>query len=388
VSIPKRRVNGNQNEERWIYEIIILKLKNYNMSYHKKIIVDLDDTLSICKDRDFKNARPVQEVINKVNQFYDAGFEVVILTARGQLSCDGDYLAADNKYRVQIEVWLQSHKVQYNRLSFQKELAQFYIDDKNLNPMEFAGTKLERLKGGLSGADVYRIGNSVYKTAANVKEQMDWYQNATGRGIVVPEVESIVGETIRMKYIKELDVNDVTKAEMIIPNVLVTLNYFKNNHERANDNPHWKTYIERIQRHANKNDLELLLWFEILNTTASLKMGDTHSFNHGDFSMDNIILTENGITLIDPIYNETLFRSYILDAAKFAYSLRRKNLVAHLAYFQQEFCKEHNIPMELFIAAEASQWVRVLTYIKDELVREFYKEQITKINQEIRMICY
>ena len=39
--------------------------------YHKRIICDIDDTISITKNRDWENAEPIRNVIDKLNYLYD-----------------------------------------------------------------------------------------------------------------------------------------------------------------------------------------------------------------------------------------------------------------------------------------------------------------------------
>ena len=68
-----------------------------------------------------------------------------------------------------------------------------------------------------------------------------------------------------------------------------------------------------------------------INNNPLIKKGDklitllnqiypTNTFNHGDFSIYNIIESNNKLYLIDPIYSEDLYQSYIIDAAKHLFS--------------------------------------------------------------------
>ena len=63
--------------------------------HEKTIVTDLDDTLSYTSNRDWENAKPNLLLIDKLNSFYDAGYKIIILTARGQISCRGDREKAD-----------------------------------------------------------------------------------------------------------------------------------------------------------------------------------------------------------------------------------------------------------------------------------------------------
>ncbi|SVD68493.1 uncharacterized protein METZ01_LOCUS421347, partial [marine metagenome] len=62
---------------------------------------------------------------------------------------------------------MKSHGVPYNKLLFGKPLGAYYVDDKSLTPESFVSLEIEQLTGGLSGADIYRAGDVVHKTADN-----------------------------------------------------------------------------------------------------------------------------------------------------------------------------------------------------------------------------
>ena len=79
-----------------------MRLDYDQTKYHKCIVCDIDDTISITTSRDWENAEPVWQTINKLNKLYEQGWYIVLLTARGQLSCEGDTLKADKKYRTTI----------------------------------------------------------------------------------------------------------------------------------------------------------------------------------------------------------------------------------------------------------------------------------------------
>jgi len=109
---------------------------------YKTIVVDVDETLCIVENRDFVNAKPIQEVIDKVNEYYDNGYKVIISTARGQKSCKTPE-EMDKKYREVTENWLKEHNVKYHSLEIgYKKNADMYIDDKAVTPDEFVLRKV------------------------------------------------------------------------------------------------------------------------------------------------------------------------------------------------------------------------------------------------------
>jgi len=105
-------------------------------NFKKSIVVDFDDTLSFTTDRDFKNATPNTPLIDKLNGLYNKGWNIRIFTARGNLSCDSRAEAIFIHKGI-MEDWLEKHNVKYHELSFQKPLAEYYIDDKAITPEDF-----------------------------------------------------------------------------------------------------------------------------------------------------------------------------------------------------------------------------------------------------------
>lgn len=108
-----------------------------DMVKYKRIIVDVDETLCFVINRDFINAIPNQEVIDKVNEYYDKGYEIIISTARGQNSCNTPE-EMQNKYYKITKDWLDIHGVKYHKLEIgYKQNADLYVDDKAIRPEEF-----------------------------------------------------------------------------------------------------------------------------------------------------------------------------------------------------------------------------------------------------------
>lgn len=113
-----------------------------DMVKYKRIIVDIDDTLCVVKNRDFINAVPIQKVIDKVNEYYDKGYEIVISTARGQNSCNTPE-EMQNKYEKITKEWLNKVGVKYHKLEIgYKQNADMYVDDKSITPDEFVKKKV------------------------------------------------------------------------------------------------------------------------------------------------------------------------------------------------------------------------------------------------------
>lgn len=112
------------------------RIKGDHKKYNR-IIVDLDNTLCVVENRDFINAKPIQEVIDKVAEYHAKGYEVVISTARGQNSCKTPKEMQDKYYEI-TKGWLDANNVRYDSIEIgYKKNADLYIDDKAINVEDF-----------------------------------------------------------------------------------------------------------------------------------------------------------------------------------------------------------------------------------------------------------
>lgn len=280
------------------------------MNYHKRIVLDFDDTLAFHTNRDWDNSKPNVELIEKTNSLYDRGWTIDIFTARGSISC-GSREEARAKYQAGIEAWLAKHGVKYHSLSFDKPLAAYYIDDKGMSPEEFIKHDIQELLGGLSGSEIYTDGKSVHKQDKNAHAVRDWYE--TVEGIKVPRVDRIVGETITMEYVqhdKSFFRNNTFVALGLIQEALASL--------KRNETPDelkFETYVDRIVGHAVLSGFDPMRYNAIRLRGLNLQ----RTFSHGDFGITNMLFSERGLVLIDPIPG--VFGCTELDAAKFVASL-------------------------------------------------------------------
>jgi len=341
------------------------------MSYEKRIIVDFDDTIATTTTRDWEKAAPHWDIINKINNLYDKGWEVWIVTARGQLSCKGDFSKADKKYRKIIEEWLLKHSVKYHELRFEKYLASYYIDDKALLPDDFVDLEIREIKTGWSGAKVEKRGDRIFKTHHDSIDAAKWY-NMAAPLVNVPIVHSMIGQTLCLEYLEDNgayfkmgDVNDIIDI----------FSMYKI------DKP-FDLYIERMLNHVKVNndfhDIEQLL----RQSDAALKFIGKGSFMHGDLSLENIIQTDKGLYLIDPIYKEDQWNSYLLDISKMLHSYRKYNRMFEYEVFLNTWIKKGEDEYILRLL-EVTQWIRVVRYIPDPIVKKDFHEKTKLLLDEI-----
>ena len=95
-----------------------------------KIFVDIDETICITPiSRDYSEATPLKERIEKINKLYDEGNTIIYWTARGT-GTGIDWLEVTVN---QFNDW----GVKYNDLMFGKPAYDLFIDDKNVNSETF-----------------------------------------------------------------------------------------------------------------------------------------------------------------------------------------------------------------------------------------------------------
>lgn len=106
----------------------------------KRLIIDLDDTISFTTNGDYANARPDLEVIEKMRSFKKQGFEIVIYTARNMRTYEGNVGKINANSLPIILDWLQEHHVPFDEIITGKPWCGFdgfYVDDKAIRPSEF-----------------------------------------------------------------------------------------------------------------------------------------------------------------------------------------------------------------------------------------------------------
>lgn len=356
-------------------------MRMISMKNSKTIVCDVDDTISVHHNRDYKNAIPNLPLIKKLNALYDAGWEIIYQTARGQLSFNGDIELIEKHRRPVLEEWMHRHGVKYTQLSFQKKLAQYYIDDKAIRPDEFLDMKLEVLHGG-SGAEVRREGNRVIKTQRNAIDVYSWY-NRTSKlfpNIRTPQIYSLIDDTITMEYIP-----GTTFWEYELITVCDYIASFRDVKQPAFVSPPFITYITRIDEHLKLCNHERR--DDILKILYSIEdeMNTHISYCHGDLTIGNCIVDMNkNVYLIDPNPAPDMYSSWLLDVAKLYQSIqfdyeyefmggaRYSSLMGVLENIIPEYIK-HLIPI-----ITATHFVRMIKY-KDAKYHD-------KINQYINTL--
>lgn len=110
--------------------------------------MDLDNTICVTKNSDYKNSRPVNKVIDKMIEFKKLGFYIIINTARNMRTFDGNIGKINANTLPVILNWLEKHNVPYDEILVAKPWCGFdgfYVDDKAIRPSEFASLSKKKI---------------------------------------------------------------------------------------------------------------------------------------------------------------------------------------------------------------------------------------------------
>jgi capsule biosynthesis phosphatase len=120
----------------------------------KKLIVDLDGTITKGDTSDYRNVSPNLDVIEKLRFYKNLGYEVIIQTARNMRTYEGNVGKINIHTLPIITEWLDSHEVPYDEIHVGKPwcgFEGFYVDDRAVRPSEFTQMTPEEIEELIAG---------------------------------------------------------------------------------------------------------------------------------------------------------------------------------------------------------------------------------------------
>ncbi len=114
----------------------------------KRLIMDLDNTISINKTGNYSEAMPIVEVIEKMRKYKEQGFEIVIFSSRNMRTYEGNVGKINANTLPVIIEWLDKHNVPYDEIYVGKVWCGnegFYVDDRAIRPREFTSLSYEEI---------------------------------------------------------------------------------------------------------------------------------------------------------------------------------------------------------------------------------------------------
>lgn len=115
--------------------------------------MDLDDTLTKSYDGSYMDVLPNKLVIEKLREYKEKGFEIVINTSRNMRTYSGNVGLINANTLPIILKWLEKHDVPFDEIYTGKPWCGnegFYVDDKSIRPSEFAKLNYEEIVNLLS----------------------------------------------------------------------------------------------------------------------------------------------------------------------------------------------------------------------------------------------
>ena len=119
------------------------------MELNKRLIVDLDNTISITDEGDYANSKPIIKTIQALQRYKEQGFEIVIYSSRNMRTYSNN-LGKINIFTLpNIIKWLRKYDVPFDEVFIGKPWCGFngfYIDDKSIRPSEFHKYSYEEIQ--------------------------------------------------------------------------------------------------------------------------------------------------------------------------------------------------------------------------------------------------
>lgn len=119
----------------------------------KRIIIDLDGTITSKETSDYDGVIPNQEVVEAIRKYRSDGFDIVIHTSRNMRTYEGNVGKINVHTLPKIIDWLEKHSVPYDEIVVGKPwcgFEGFCVDDKTVRPSEFASMSYEEIRDMLS----------------------------------------------------------------------------------------------------------------------------------------------------------------------------------------------------------------------------------------------
>lgn len=318
-------------------------------------VFDIDDTICNNKNRDYENAEPYKDVIERINYLYNNGAKITLYTSRGMVSCNGDLKKIIKKNKDILERWLEKNNVKYTELIFGKPLGDLYIDDKAMNVREFVNQEFCKLSGH-SGYSVIRIGNIVKKEMSeeNSKKLNDWYKCSYGIA-KSPKIISNLYTTMYLEYIEGKNADDIISKKLLNKIIEQILKFKDVKYNEFNK----EKVINSIKKHKSNDEEWNSLVDECVEMVEQLDLSKYASLSHYDFTLANTIIKDNEIYLLDSLFDKEA-SSYLLDFAKLKMSLDG---------YEELFCNGKKINKKY--SRMLSRKLKKLGIYKEVLILEF-----------------
>lgn len=117
---------------------------------HNVLVLDVDGTVChlLRPGEDYKDAQPIDEMVERIREFKRAGWRIVFFTARRMRSLGGNLGSITALVVPELVDWLNTHAIPFDEIHVGKPWPGqngFYVDDRAVRPEEFVRLSLEEL---------------------------------------------------------------------------------------------------------------------------------------------------------------------------------------------------------------------------------------------------
>lgn len=115
----------------------------------KRLVFDLDNTLTIEGSGDYENVQPRTDIIAKLREYHEQGFEIIISTARNMRTYNNSVGKITANTLPVILGWLEKHNIPFDEIHVAKPWCGndgFYIDDKAIRPSELRDLSYDQIQ--------------------------------------------------------------------------------------------------------------------------------------------------------------------------------------------------------------------------------------------------
>ena len=124
-------------------------MKHETKGIQNKLVIDLDDTISVTEHGDYVNSKPIKKTVDMIRLYKEQGFYIVIHSARNMRTYNGEVGLINIHTLPNIIEWLKKNDIPFDEIIVGKPWCGydgFYIDDKAIRPSEFHSMSFEQIK--------------------------------------------------------------------------------------------------------------------------------------------------------------------------------------------------------------------------------------------------
>ena len=116
---------------------------------NKKLVIDLDDTISKTYNGDYDNSEPIKSVVEKIKEYKKLGYDIVIYSSRNMRTYNRNIGEINVHTLPKMIKFLDKYSIPYDEIIVGKPWCGkggFYVDDKAIRPSEFISMNEDEIK--------------------------------------------------------------------------------------------------------------------------------------------------------------------------------------------------------------------------------------------------